>query len=104
MQLWMLPWIWEDDLNASPLVGAPTAQSIFVEQIELALLTKLDKRLDKLKSRQPALAACITVANKLPLAWKYLVLACGLSWQEVFSSETAKGDQSFPMGGEVLGC
>lgn len=28
--LWLLPWTWEDDANASNFLGAPAAQSIVV--------------------------------------------------------------------------
>lgn len=41
--LWLLPWQWEDDLNASKLLGAPTARTIAVDlRIGQFLLAKLE--------------------------------------------------------------
>lgn len=70
IELWMLPWQWENDGIASNLLGIPTAQTLSVARIETALVTKLDSRIDKLRDRHMTLAARIIVANVLPLdAW-----------------------------------
>lgn len=33
MNLWLMPWIWENDTDVSLLLGAPSAQSIAVERV-----------------------------------------------------------------------
>lgn len=68
MHLWLLPWKWENDGNASKLLGAPTAQSIVVEQVEALLLAKLEACVCKLRERKLILAARILVANTLLLS------------------------------------
>lgn len=77
--LWLLPWSWEDDENASPLLGAPTAQTIAVEPLETSVLSKLENTLEKLRTRKLALAARITVANSLLLGciWYLIVVWAG---------------------------
>lgn len=81
--LWLFPWIWENDEDASPLLGAPegapSAQMIAVEQLEALLLAKLESRLSKLRLRHMALAARIMVANTILLGciWYLLTIWAG---------------------------
>lgn len=77
--LWLLPWHWETDLDASPLLGAPAAQTIVAEKIEQLLITKLESKITKLRARQMALAARILVANTLLLGcvWYLITVWAG---------------------------
>lgn len=71
----MLPWIWENDINAFPLLGAPVAQSFSTDRVENLLLSKLEGRIVKLRTRQLALAARITIGNALfPGSLWYLIV------------------------------
>lgn len=40
--LWLFPWRWEEDANASPILGVPTAHTVSVERIEETVTTKLE--------------------------------------------------------------
>lgn len=65
IELWMMPWQWENDKISTNLLGIPTAQTLSVARIESALVTKLDIRIEKLRVRHMTLAARIIVANSL---------------------------------------
>lgn len=79
MELWMMSWIWEDDSNATPLLGPPVKQSFSTDRVENALMSKLEGRIAKLRNRQLALAARIIVANALLLGslWYLIVVWAG---------------------------
>lgn len=65
--LWVLPWSWENDATASNMLGIPVAQTLSVDLVETALVTKLQSRITKLNKRHLALAARIVTANSLLL-------------------------------------
>lgn len=75
MQLWLLPWTLEEEGQASNILGAPAGATINVDQVEAILVDKIESRIVKLKPRQLALAARITVANSILLGclW-YLIM------------------------------
>lgn len=79
MALWLFPWKWENDTHASPLLGAPVAQTIVVQQLEEMLIQKLETRLIRLRPRKLSLAARILVANTLLLGciWYFIVFWAG---------------------------
>lgn len=56
------------------MLGIPTAQSLSVERIESELVSKLDGRIKKLRTRHLALAARITIANSLLLGCIWYML------------------------------
>lgn len=78
-ELRILRWKWEDNNTASPLVGAPVAQSIAQGRLEGILLEKIAKRINKIKERGLTLAARIVVANSLIMGclWYFLILWAG---------------------------
>lgn len=71
----LLPWTWENDATATPLLGIPVAQTLSSEKMESMVTTKLDGKLAKMKLRHLNLAARITVANSI------LVYDCGVVGQ-----------------------
>lgn len=79
LQLWLLPWTWEDDTNATPILGPLVAQTIAVERLELMLVSKLESRILKLKAQKWSLAAQILVANSLLLGciWYLITIWAG---------------------------
>lgn len=79
MQLWLLPWTWDEEGKASPILGVPAGETVNVEQVEMLLLEKVESRVVKLKARQLALAARITLANSLILGclWYLLMMWAG---------------------------
>lgn len=79
MDLWLLPWRWEDDEAASPILGIPTAQSISNVRLEETIQTKVDNKLHKIQNRQLTLAARVTVANSVLLGcvWYFLFVWSG---------------------------
>lgn len=79
MSLWLYPWRWENDTNASPILGVPTAQTMSVELIETTVTEKLESRIIKFKARQLTLAARISVANSLLMGciWYLLTIWAG---------------------------
>lgn len=78
-ELGHLPWNWEDNTNASPLLGAPVAQTIAQEILETSLLTKVEGKITKFKARGLTLASRLIVANSLILGciWYLLILWAG---------------------------
>lgn len=79
IELWILPWQWENDNNASNLMGIPTAQTLSVSRIEGSLVTKLESRIGKLRDRHLTLAARIVIANSLLMGciWFMLTIWAG---------------------------
>lgn len=79
MPLWLFPWKCENDANASPLLGAPVAQTIAVQNLENRLTLKLESRIVKLNVRKLSLAARILVANSLLLGciWYLITVWAG---------------------------
>lgn len=78
-ELWPLPWTWEDNSTATPLLGAPMAESIAQEKLETLMVQKLDSRISKYQQIALSFAARILVANSLILGciWYLLILWAG---------------------------
>lgn len=76
---WLLPWVWEEDSNATPKLGVPIASSISPQQMEALVQRKLNSGIQKYKGKNLSLAARIVVANSLILntLWYLLTLWAG---------------------------
>lgn len=69
-----VPWKWENDNEASKLLGIPTAQTLSVPRIEATIITKLEGRIAKVDERHMTLAARIVIANSLLLGCIWFML------------------------------
>lgn len=80
-ELGPVPWKWENNAEASKLLGIPTAQTLSVPRIESEIITKLEGRITKLDERHLTLAARIAIANSLLLGciWFMLTVWAGKS-------------------------
>lgn len=78
-ELRLLPWKWEDNSTASPLLGAPMAESIAQERLEVFLVQKMDSRISKYQQLALSFAARVLVANSLILGciWYLMILWAG---------------------------
>lgn len=71
----LLPWKWESDATASPLLGVPVAQTLSCEKMETMITEKLDGKLAKMRLRHLNLAARVTVANSILLGCLWYLLS-----------------------------
>lgn len=74
-----MPWKWEDDSAASPLLGAPMAQTIAQERLETTLIQKVESRIAKYQPLALSFAARVMVANCMILGciWYLLIMWAG---------------------------
>lgn len=79
MEFWLLPWIWEEDANASKLLGLPSASNISTAQMETLIHEKIDHGIHRLQKRQLSLAGRALAANSLILStiWYMVTLWAG---------------------------
>lgn len=61
--LWQLPWHWEDNADASPILGVPMAQSIVQARIVTILIHKVESRIARYQTLALSFAARLMVAN-----------------------------------------
>lgn len=75
----MLPWKWEENGSASPLLGIPIAETIAMRRFEALIVTKLESKLNKLQAFCLTLGAQIVVANGLVMGclWFLLIMWAG---------------------------
>lgn len=97
-EFWLLPWTWEENSNASPLLGFPVAAEFSIELMESHIVDKLEARIDKIKNQHLSLAARVTVANGLILSMLWYMLTL---WADsiTFLSKTQKRIKSFVWAG-----
>lgn len=76
---WLLPWLWEEDVNATRYLGFPVANRFFPEILKLQIQASITSSINKLKLRHLTLAGRVLVANSLILStiWFFLVLWAG---------------------------
>lgn len=79
LELLPLPWIWEDNATASPLLGVPMAETIAQERLEVLLVSKVESIISKYHQLALSFAARILVANCLIMGciWYLLILWAG---------------------------
>lgn len=80
LQLWLLPWTWEDDNNASKQLGFPTAQTIVVAKVEELILTKLENKMVKTAGASSSHYCGEHSFNRLHLV--LTLLRCGLGRED----------------------
>lgn len=78
-RFYLFSWTWEENSNASNLLGCPMAAGYAIEQTERLLTAKIDKSLEKLKARHISLAGRVVVANGLILStiWYLITVWAG---------------------------
>lgn len=98
MAFWMLPWSWEEDSNATNMLGFPTASSFLTSQMETIVSDKIVRGIEKLQKRQLSLAGCILAANNLILStiWFLSTLWAG---ELTFFSKMQRLIEEFVWGG-----
>lgn len=67
MPFWLLPWTWEEDANATKLLGFPIACSFSTIQMERQIQSKMSTSIAKLQQRHLSLAGQVVAANSLIL-------------------------------------
>lgn len=70
----LLPWTWENNENASKIIGISAAQTIAMRRLEAVILAKIESKLNKFKPCCLTLAARIVVANGLVMGWLWFLL------------------------------
>lgn len=76
MRFWLLPWTWEENSNATLILGIPVPSHFYTSQPMEQIQSKLVKSLAKLKLRHLSLAGRVMVANGLIMSsiWYFITL------------------------------
>lgn len=79
MSFWLLTWTWEEDANATKLLGFPTSSNFSTDQMEQQIQLKISTSIGKLQHRQLSLAGRVVAVNSLILGsiWYLLTLWVG---------------------------
>lgn len=98
MDYWLFPWAWEENSNATNLLGFPVASDFSTSLMETQIHGKLQSSIAKLQRRQLTLAGRVVAANCLILGtiW-YLVTLW--AWDLSFLSGLQKIVEAFVWSG-----
>lgn len=78
-EFYLLPWAWEETVNATPSLGYPIASSFSSPRMEETVQGKLSSTITRYRGRHLSLSARVVVANSLIMStlWYLLTLWAG---------------------------